>query len=1351
MHTTPTTTTRKPGITDDSNSRHHHHHDPHRNNGLTSASSIQASPRIIRQSDKGMIDQNLASAAPPHVPSSMRVYEHHHNQHLHHHQHLQHHRQHPHNLHEAHGDNMPGSSSATSSLSSSSRNNFCENPSSSGSYPHYVQGRQQSGSGSGVVVGVGSNYQVTRVKSDFGVEPDSGRIQPHHYGGMSQFSQPYYSAPLPKHGQPMNQCNNAFQQSQARWGYDMSQGYQHPHYAQLPQNCQYERNQPFSHQPQALQSPWNPQRHPRSTEGVRSQVQDTGYPCDGYYGGQYYLTSNDLPLLQETSPPPSSHSQEHGNSRKMSPSDIGPHTTAAEPSCENKMIDDLKTGELDSPKFDMPLTPYSNNPPTPSHQTDHQPPTPLPSFQATTAGAGSSSTPYHEANYPPTPAYSDLQSPNSETHLHSSSSNYSDGKKLPSSLSSEDPTPFSQLEESQDESHSHAVPSANETQDEEIFVPLHELIGSTLGSCSNDGSPSSSSCESSLLTQTNQALPQEKQTHAHKDHRSETADEGMNDADNFMMMRVPREVESCHVNRSPKANDEPLVVLVKERNLSPSPEPRQVPSVPTNGESGLAETSKYSTTYPSGRKAKTKKRQLSLPECEDELSNFTSPSPSFCSQENAPSSIVNAVGRNRRVNAKSKKTSPSKRKRREGVESGIWRNYDPKEMSDTLEMALNDMNIALRNTESQYLSGKSTDIILPASKPSSPKPMVRLEFQAESKSPVKVSPSSPSKGLSSFNDDDDKNRVVVGDDVSSGSLAQRPDSLGGQWENDTLADGDKVDLSNFMRLPSQQSQDDDSRQENIKLPFKRQDRQDLEKQLKTDIIELIQRRFSAPRIEGLRVLVEVKTLVGLQTEEADEDLPSGPLSCSHKGIPFLRKRRFNQGSSILKSKTNDRDFSKRLNLGQWAPRSKELFSLSIAHDLDTGLESEQSMSDEHGLDVPMPSCHLGWRPSGLKAPTASPNRQQHPKPTTDLQNPEPTQQPQSTMTAQDEPDKFTSGASSSWRNPSPGHNYYHCSVCLTSFPLSLETMEDVCQHVATGIVRPNAGHSAIFLHFQQKVKLIVNNHKGVSISTALECLKCDREFLLGSNPNVVSECFRHLIGHHYTPALECFCVFCDQKIASGHMEHHMNDPGLRSQHFQRLQALLTCFCSKEMNHRRRPRQQRGRDDPLSIAVHDKLTGAKNAIYTPSKPDDSCCQICQRHFQPHPALPKWLSTHTCLTCAENTIANVSRAAAKKCVVLCHFCKQGKYGFKGEDSPLTSDGDRVPSSPSGAVCVNCLSILDVFTVSRQKNSRECFNYVQGMLTELVSFNDCCILRTRSKFYVVISSEARQFMSVHLPFKR
>ncbi|TRY67554.1 hypothetical protein TCAL_05517 [Tigriopus californicus] len=1133
MHNTPVTP-RKPR-TGDSNSRHphhHYHHDPHRNNGgLTSPSSIQAPPHVIRQSDKGMIDQNLASAAPPH-------------------------------------------------------------------------GRQQSGSESGV--GVGGNYQVSRVKSDFGVAPDSARIQPHYgshsSGGMGQFSQPYYSTPLPKHGQPMSQCNNAFQ-SQARWSYDMSQGYQHQHYAQLPQpqNCLYDRHQPFPHQNQASQSPWSPQlgRHPRPVENLRSQVQDNSYPCEGYYGGQYYLTSNDLPLLQEATPPPSSHSQDHGNPRKM-----GANTTAAEPSCENKMIDDLKTGELDSSKFDMPLTPYSNNPPTPSHQTDHQPPTPLPSFQATTGGGGSASTPYHEANYPPTPAYSDLQSPNSETHLHSSSStsSYIGSKTLPSSMSNEDPTPFSQLEESQDESHSHTVSSANENQDEEIFVPLHELIGSTLGSSSSSSS-CSSSCESSLLTQTNQALPQEKQTHAHKDHRSETAaDEGMNDADNFMIMRVPGE-----------------------------------------------------------------------------------------------------------------------------------------EMSDTLEMALNDMTIALRNTESQYLSRKSVAILAESDPECSAKPMVRLEFQADCKSPVRVSsPSSPSKGLSSPKDDDDKNRVVpiaaalLTPACSSGSLAQRPDSLGGRRENDTVADGDKVDLSNFMRLPSQQSQDDDSRQENIKLPFKRQDHQDLEKQLKTDIIQLIQRRFSAASsMKGLRILVEVKTLVGIQTEEA-EDLPSSPLSSSHKGIPCLRKRRFNQGDSILKSKTNDRDSSKRLNFGEWAPKSKELFSLSIAHDLDTGLGSEPSMSDDddHCLDVSMPSCHLGWRPSGQNpttqgnTPPASHYQQQHPKPTvTDLQIPKPTQT-QATIPVQDEPVKFTSGASSSWRNPSPGHdNYYHCTVCLTSFPLSLETMEDVCQHVATGIVRPNAGHSAIFLHFQQKVKLIVNNHKGVSISTALECLKCDREFLLGSNPNVVSECFRHLIGHHYTPALESFCVFCDQKIASGLMEQHMNDPGLRSQHFQRLQAVLTCFCSKEMNHRRR----RGGGDPLSIAVHDKLSGPKNAIYTPSKPDDSCCQICQRHFEPHPALPKWLSTHTCLTCAENTIANVSRAT-KKCVVLCHFCKQGKYGYKSgtrspsapllKETPKFDGRDRVPSSPSGAVCVNCLSILDVFTVSRQKNSRECFNYVQGMLTELLS---------------------------------
>jgi hypothetical protein len=99
--------------------------------------------------------------------------------------------------------------------------------------------------------------------------------------------------------------------------------------------------------------------------------------------------------------------------------------------------------------------------------------------------------------------------------------------------------------------------------------------------------------------------------------------------------------------------------------------------------------------------------------------------------------------------------------------------------------------------------------------------------------------------------------------------------------------------------------------------------------------------------------------------------------------------------------------------------------------------------------------------------------------------------------------------------------------------------------------------------------------------------------------------------------------------------------------------------------------------------------------------------------------------TCLSCslttAKTTLASVAAGADKK-VILCHFCKQGKFGYgtincnkpgRNRSSCAASDNNNVPSA---SICVNCLEILDAF--SSLTSQAECGNYVRGMLNELVS---------------------------------
>ena len=264
-----------------------------------------------------------------------------------------------------------------------------------------------------------------------------------------------------------------------------------------------------------------------------------------------------------------------------------------------------------------------------------------------------------------------------------------------------------------------------------------------------------------------------------------------------------------------------------------------------------------------------------------------------------------------------------------------------------------------------------------------------------------------------------------------------------------------------------------------------------------------------------------------------------------------------------------------------------------------------------------------------------------------------------------------------------------CLSCPTKFPMTRDSVEAIAEHVAAGFFNANAKCSAIFTKFAQRVKLVVNEAKRtVSVNTVLICLPCGKEFdVIKDGERVIEEMLDHLkIAHSFKE--HNFCYFCDRRVSD--MASHMSDSRFTAPHHRRLSALLTCGCVN------------------LPAVWSENNNKAAANWR--------CSTCNESHTPHPALPDWLSKTICVSCITSTVASVSAAMKQKnqrrSVVLCSFCKQGKFGHT-----LNTAGRK--SSTSSSVCVNCFDLLDAFRLQLLVDAgrQECRNYVCGMLNELV----------------------------------
>ena len=271
-----------------------------------------------------------------------------------------------------------------------------------------------------------------------------------------------------------------------------------------------------------------------------------------------------------------------------------------------------------------------------------------------------------------------------------------------------------------------------------------------------------------------------------------------------------------------------------------------------------------------------------------------------------------------------------------------------------------------------------------------------------------------------------------------------------------------------------------------------------------------------------------------------------------------------------------------------------------------------------------------------------------------------------------------------------GETTFNCNQCLSVFPMSTnDDVERICSHIAVGVAGSSASSfSEFFRYFRFRVKLIVKPtvsstsvgqicRPQVSTETVVSCLKCPNvEFPIG--PNVGSNLFSHLKTCCEQNGIKVppnFCVFCDRRVAN--VDKHSTESD--DVHFKRLKAMSTCSC----------------------IIENKTCQKTNS-----------CKTCRHQIQnPDQRLPEWLSTDFCEGCILNVAQTVDSKSSKTEVVFCTFCRQGKFGHSIGRNEETSK-----KLTSTSICVNCLEIFEAF--STLKNRMECFNYVKGMLNELVS---------------------------------
>ena len=259
---------------------------------------------------------------------------------------------------------------------------------------------------------------------------------------------------------------------------------------------------------------------------------------------------------------------------------------------------------------------------------------------------------------------------------------------------------------------------------------------------------------------------------------------------------------------------------------------------------------------------------------------------------------------------------------------------------------------------------------------------------------------------------------------------------------------------------------------------------------------------------------------------------------------------------------------------------------------------------------------------------------------------------------------------------------FECSSCPKSWPLHSLQIDKISQHLSTSGTAPlvkstRVAFSQLFTHFSYKVRLQVNPKASkVSTRTGLQCNHCSSSFDLSStNEDLALSLHEHLEKRHSCTLVTNFCYFCDRKVTD--LQRHLNE--YFHIHHSRILALATC------------------KHPDSVEA-DLI--------------EVECKKCFKLYVPDLRLPDWMSRASCNSCLswclerESSSSNISASnASSSRVILCQFCRQGKFGW-------TKSCQRMSLS----ICVNCSKMAGAFR--QMTDVSQCQNYVTGMLNELVS---------------------------------
>ena len=272
---------------------------------------------------------------------------------------------------------------------------------------------------------------------------------------------------------------------------------------------------------------------------------------------------------------------------------------------------------------------------------------------------------------------------------------------------------------------------------------------------------------------------------------------------------------------------------------------------------------------------------------------------------------------------------------------------------------------------------------------------------------------------------------------------------------------------------------------------------------------------------------------------------------------------------------------------------------------------------------------------------------------------------------------------------------FSCTCCYQSWPLCQDNIDSISHHLSLSgtapLLKPNrVAFSQIFQHFSYKVRLLVNpKNASVSTKTVLTCNYCDKiDFNLpeinqnSQNESAMTSDLSFQLHDHMEachPALisRHFCYFCDRKVAD--LTRHMDE--YFSIHHSRLLALATCY-------------------------HGQKSDKIDSDYSEEICVESECKKCGDIYQPDPRLPDWVARATCNKCLTWCLKIVdSPAPPKPKVILCQYCRQGKFGFT-----------KTCQTMSISICVNCSKMAQAF--QKMTDTSQCRSYVTGMLNELVS---------------------------------